>query len=81
MLGSEKSRKGNKGMYERIMRERKNEKFFALLEAVFPESSTSSRSSIESGYSAETDISDENEWMQEYHIIYNSYIEDGHLTD
>ncbi len=67
-------------MYEKIMYGGTG-KFFELLEIIFPGSSnmengSNSLSSIEG---SESD--DGNEWMQEYYLIYNSYVLEGRDSD
>ena len=72
-------------MYEEIMRSSRSS-FFALLNVVFPEHKKGGRNNFIKSSGAQTDINNsdsdrDNEWMQEYHIIYHSYILDGTDTE
>jgi hypothetical protein len=71
-------------MYEEIIRSSRNS-FFALLNVVFHEDSKGQNYDLKVSLSKESDnnlnTTVENEWMQEYHIIYHSYILDGTDTE
>jgi hypothetical protein len=66
-------------MYEEIMRSGRYS-FFSLFNFVFPESDQSGyiiHSGLKTGYNGSvSDKKKDNEWMQEYYIIYNSYVLD-----
>jgi hypothetical protein len=67
-------------MYEEIMKSTGNP-FFALLNIVFPEKkkgkSNPDNSSDMESILDEFERKKDNEWMQEYYIIYNSYVLEG----
>ena len=66
-------------MYEEIMKSTRNS-FFALLNIVFPEKKRGTDHPYLSdarNIMGEFDVNNDNEWMQEYYIIYNSYILEG----
>ncbi len=67
-------------MYEKIMNGGTG-KFFELLDIIFPgnrrpEDSMNSFPAIDTPESY-----DDNEWMQEYYLIYNSYVLEGRDSD
>ncbi len=64
-------------MYERIMRDRNNHTFFELLEMVFLENPSGMQNPKGLLWRNRNEVADDNEWMQEYHIIYNSYVLDS----
>ena len=64
-------------MYEQLMIGKNSDKFFTLLDAVFSENSKRLRNAEGLDQNKNVDIPEENEWMQEYHLIYNSYILDN----
>ena len=68
-------------MYEEIMRNSSNS-FFALLNIIFPENSGAEDNNFRErsgadGKKTSLQGTGENEWMQEYRIIYNSYVLEG----
>jgi hypothetical protein len=63
-------------MYEQIMSSRNNRMFFTLINDIFPENRRNHINKKEDSGIENSQLAGENEWMQEYHIIYNSYILD-----
>ncbi len=65
-------------MYEEIIKNNRNS-FFALLSDIFPETNVAEDNDFHKVLSADVDKTilegtGENEWMQEYRMIYNSYV-------
>lgn len=68
-------------MYEEILKSSRNS-FFALLNVVFPDDIMEENNDLQERFNTGEDKTNlirmaENEWMQEYHIIYNSYVLEG----